>query len=283
MNPACLQHCLTEAERVHFEEQGYLAVPGALPSDLVVHLVDAVDRLHAQDQEERGLDPTISHNHFDFIGRNAVFLKPLDWPATFPKVWGILGWHIQLYHTHFTVTPPLAEEARDQPKRLGWHQDSGRLNLELEGNPRPRVSVKVAFFLTDCSMADRGNFHVIPGSHLHNELGMPADGISDPEGATPIITAPGDAVIFDRRIWHSGGRNISEVTRKVLFYGYSYRWLKPRDDMTVDHVIGNCDPIRQQLLGSGPSGGHGFSSPKEEDVPLKTWIAEHLGEEAVVP
>ena len=52
--------------------------------------------------------------------------------------------------------------------------------------------------------------------------------------------------------------------------------------MTVEHLMDRCDPIRQQLLGAGPSGGHGYTSPKEEDVPLREWIREHLGEEAVV-
>jgi hypothetical protein len=32
-----------------------------------------------------------------------------------------------------------------------------------------------------------------------------------------------------------------------------------------------------------PSGGHGYTSPTEEDVPLKGWIREHLGPEAVAP
>ncbi len=41
------------------------------------------------------------------------------------------------------------------------------------------------------------------------------------------------------------------------------------------------DPVRRQLLGVGPTGGMGFTSPKEEDVPLREWIREHLGEEAV--
>ena len=55
--------------------------------------------------------------------------------------------------------------ARQTPKRLGWHQDSGRVNRDLEGDPRPRISLKVAFFLTDTSVAGRGNFSVVPGSH----------------------------------------------------------------------------------------------------------------------
>ncbi|MCZ6677243.1 MAG: hypothetical protein O7E52_08330, partial [Candidatus Poribacteria bacterium] len=83
-------------------------------------------------------------------------------------------------------------------------------------------------------------------------------------------------------LWHSRSANESDITRKVLFYGYSYRWLRPRDDITVSHVIDRCDPIRRQLLGAG-TGGHGYTSPTDEDVPLKIWMQEHLGEEAVAP
>ena len=64
--------------------------------------------------------------------------------------------------------------------------------------------------------------------------------------------------------------------------GYSYRWLRPRDDMTVEHLMDRCDPIRKQLLGAS-TGGFGYTSPSEEDVPLKDWIRTHLGEDAVAP
>jgi hypothetical protein len=53
--------------------------------------------------------------------------------------------------------------------------------------------------------------------------------------------------------------------------------------MTVSHLIDRCDPIRRQLLGASPTGGHGYTSPTDEDVPLRTWLREHLGEAAVVP
>ena len=34
----------------------------------------------------------------------------LDWPTTFPKIWGILGWHIQLYLSHVDITAPWKKE-----------------------------------------------------------------------------------------------------------------------------------------------------------------------------
>ncbi|NKB67375.1 MAG: hypothetical protein GKR89_09970 [Candidatus Latescibacteria bacterium] len=282
MDPACLEHCLTEEEGIAFERDGYLVVRNALPADRVQDLTKAADRLDARCRQEQDLTPHATLNRLDFIGQDDLFLELLDWPKTFPKVWGLLGWHISLYHSHMIITPPLPADQRDQPKRLGWHQDSGRLNRDLEGEPRPRISLKVAFFLTDTSTPERGNFHVVPGSHQANRVAMPADGVSDPEGTTPVLAQAGDAVFFDRRIWHSGGRNRSDDTRKVLFYGYGYRWLRPRDDMTVGHYLDRCDPIRRQLLGASPSGGHGYTSPQDQDVPLKTWIEEHLGAAAVV-
>ena len=281
MDSTCLQYTLTEEESCKFAEDGYFILRDVLPLDLVKRLIPVVDRLDAQSRSQLGLEKHVKHNQFDFIGKDELFLELLDWPKTFAKVFGILGWHIQLYHSHLMVTPPL-DGAVPERKRLGWHQDSGRLNLDLETRPRPRVSLKVAYFLTDCSETDRGNFHVLPGSHLKNEIEMAEDEDLDPAGAVPVQVAAGDAVFFDRRIWHAAGHNFSPYARKVLFFGYSYRWLRPRDDMTVEHLMDRCDPIRQQLLGASPSGGHGYTSPREEDVPLREWIRQHLGEEAVV-
>lgn len=280
MNPLCLEHCLTDTEKQQFEEDGFFAVENAIPQDMVARLVTAFDRVGAAHLGSETLPADAKFNILDFVGRDEAFIELLDWHMTFPKVWGILGWNIKLYHSHMIASPPLPSEERHTPKRLGWHQDSGRLNIELEGNPRPRVSLKVAYFLTDTSVPGRGNFSVVPGSQKGNAVEMPAEKTADPEGATPVFAKPGDAVFFDRRLWHAAGRNTSDITRKVLFYGYSYRWLQPRDDMTVEHFMERADPVRQQIMGKS-TGGHGYTSPSEKDVPLRAWIQEHLGAEAV--
>ena len=53
-----------------------------------------------------------------------------------------------------------------------------------------------------------------------------------------------------------------------------------RDDMTVSHYMDRCDPIRRQLLGARTY-AEGLTSPSDEDVPLRVWIEEHLGNKAV--
>ena len=276
MNKRWLQHLLTPEEERTFSEQGYMIVENAIPQELVERATVVVDRITAEEKSREGMGAGDGINIFDFIGRDDLFLDLLDYPTTFPKVWGILGWNIQLYHSHTIITPPNAVSGPGQ-QGLNWHKDSGRLNNELETDPQPRVSLKVAFFLTDTSELGRANLYVIPGSHLLNRL--PVDEEKRPKGGLAVRARPGDAVFFDRRIWHASSPNTSEMPRKVLFYGYSYRWLRPRDNMTVDHLMGRIDPIRRQLLGAAPSGWHGYSSPKPEDVPLRAWLQENVGEQ----
>ena len=279
MDPRHLAHTLTPEESRRFERDGFFAVEEAIPESLVQRLLPVCDRIDREERERQGKGPAERINHFDFIGRDEIFLELLDWGKTFPKVWGILGWHIQLYHTHMMVTPPesAGRTLAGHGLNLGWHQDSGLLNQDLETDPRPRVSLKVGYFLTDTSEEGRGNFYVVPGSHLRNEFPGP-DRNAPAEGAVAVCVPPGTAVFFDRRLWHSGSANYWREARRVLFYGYSYRWLRPRDDMTVEHYLDRCDPIRKQLLGVSHSGGHGYTSPKPEDVPLRAWLEAHGAE-----
>ena len=276
-----LQHLITEEQFQQFNEQGYLIIENVLPQNLVAELENRVDRIY-HEHLDSGWDPhsksqlTPQKTFFypNFLGRDQLFVNLLDWYRIFPKVWGILGWNIYSYHSHFIVTPPRSPEDRDTSKPLGWHQDSGRVNCEMESQPQPRLSLKIVYWLSDCSEPGRGNFYIVPGSHLHDALNRPSDG-SLPEDAMAVCCKPGDAVFFDRRLWHARSENDSDITRKGLFYGYGYRWLRSKDNMTIPpEIFNNNDPIRQQLLGGGTN-ANGHFSPKNEDVPLKVWLEEH--------
>lgn len=275
-----IQHQITEEQLSSLNTNGYFTVEDALPLDVVVQLEELTDAIYQghldaeyDPHTKRQLTPNDNFFYPNFLGRDQAFINILDWHKTFPKVWGILGWNIYSYHSHFIITPPRSEELRGKTGPLGWHQDSGRVNVEIESSPRPRLSIKIVYWLSDCSEPGRGNFYVIPGSHLWDKFNKPNDG-SLPDGATPICCKPGDAVFFDRRIWHARSENDSDITRKGLFYGYGYRWLRSKDDMTIpDEIFAQNDPIRQQLLGGGTN-ANGHFSPKDDDVPLKMWLVE---------
>lgn len=275
-----VKHQITSEELSALNDDGYFIVENALPLELVVQLeqrIDAIYKTHLAAEYDphtkRQLNRNSNFFYPNFLGKDQMFLNILDWYRTFPKVWGILGWNIYSYHSHFIITPPRPDSVRGNSSSLGWHQDSGRVNVEIESSPRPRLSVKIVYWLSDCSQPDRGNFFVIPGSHLWDKLERPEDG-SMPDGATPVCCKPGDAVFFDRRIWHARSENDSDITRKGLFYGYGYRWLRSKDNLTIPKdLFAQNDPIRQQLLGGGTN-ANGHFSPKDADVPLKVWLEE---------
>lgn len=275
MTPVCLEHRLTETERDFFNTQGYLVVENALDSATVERLAAAADRIDARVRTDETRDKLLSVPNI--VHEDLALVELIDCPTVFPKVWGILGWNIYLYHSHLDMTPPA--DAAALRWRVAWHQDSMRVNDEIESRPRPRLSLKVGYYLTDVSEPDRGNTLIVPGSHLCDELDCPADGVSNPAGAEPLCVKPGTAVLIDRRIWHSRSPNLWNQTRKVIWYGYAYRWLRAKDEMTVAHLYPTLDPIQRQILGDGLS-ANGAYDPVDGDVPLRAWLRDHSPQES---
>jgi hypothetical protein len=266
----CLANVLTDTEREFFNTNGYLIVENALGDEMTARLIDVVDRVDARERTEEQQGKLFSSPNV--VHEDAALVDLVDWSTTLPKVWGILGWNIYLYHSHLDVTP--TENVTAQNWSVAWHQDSMRVNDEIEGDPRPRLSLKIGYYLTDVSEPGRGNTLIVPGSHLQNAIDCPQDGVSNPEGAEPVCVPAGSAVIIDRRIWHSRSANSSGMPRKVVWYGYGYRWLRPKDEMTVAHLYPELDPLRRQLLGGGLS-ANGVYDPTDADVPLRAWLQEH--------
>lgn len=271
METSCLLYKLTEEERQTFERTGYLIVEDALSAEQVAALTKAVDSIFEKKMEE-GHDPRKALFFANFIPEHESFLNLIDHEKTFPKVWDLLGWNIYLYHAHLGVTPPSGQSRNN--KTFAWHQDSGRVNRDIETHPRPRLSLKIGYFLSDVTEEGRGNFWIVPGSHLKDHLKLPSNGEGQPEGAIPVRVKPGTAVFFDRRLWHTASPNWSDITRKVLFYGYSYRWLRTKDEMETKHLLEKSDPVRRQLLGDGLN-CNGYYSPTEQDAPLLGWLREN--------
>lgn len=253
---------LTDDERQEFEEQGFLIIRDALTPRQLEHYLGLHERIYQEEKDSGGLAPVGGLSNradgmhtFAFVLRDPSYLELLDLPTTFPKVWGILGWNIYMYHCHIDQHPPLPEPL---PPVWGWHQDGGRQNLEIETEPtRPRLSVKLAYWLSDVSEGGRGNFMVVPGSHVRNRIQRPEhpeEGFDHPQGAIEVKANAGDAVLFDRRLWHSRSDNLSDVTRKAFFTGYTYRWIRARDDYPIDwesEPYRSLSPVRKQLLGWG--------------------------------
>lgn len=267
---------LTSEEKQQFEDLGYLAVPNALSSQQVSRLIAVMDELTRD-------EPGKIHNVADILGMNDEFLKLVDLPTVLPKVQKLLGENIWLNHSHFNINPPSAEkEIASIPNGYGWHRDGGTINVDVPP-PAPLLSIKIGFYLTDLSEVGRGQTYLIKGSHRSGEK---CPGPQEmPPSAFPLSVKPGTAVLYDRRSIHSiRSPNLSNITRRVIFIQYAFRWLCPVDAMTVEHLRDRCNSVQLQLLGlsstyqtvDGARGRSGRYYPSTQDVHLGNKLTDNL-------
>jgi len=252
---------------VRLDEDGFVRLPGALDPALVEDLRDAVDAVWSRHRQGSA---SAALHLLAFLREDQRFVRLLDHRPVIDVVAEALGPNIFMYHAHLDVHPPEHEPATTWM----WHQDGGVQNRDLETSPRPRMSVKVAYFLTDASSPDRGNFVVLPGSHRLDALERPSTGNVVP-GAVPILAEPGDAIVFDRRLWHMRSANRSAVTRKALFLAYTYRWVRPRDDLRLPPaMVADLTPVQRQLAGVEADDPFPLWMPDRSVLPLRDLLEE---------
>jgi Phytanoyl-CoA dioxygenase (PhyH) len=266
--------------------KGFVLVPGALSAAGVERLDAALNRVYAEERLAGRLGDGDAMHVLGGLGRDPAFVELIDHHAVFPAICAELGWNIHVYHAHLDVTPP--RDAPRTPPVWGWHQDGGRQNLDMAGvGPRPRLSLKVAFWISDVSEPGRGNMLVIPGSCERNSLARPRAGESfeQPRRAEPVLARAGDALIFDRRLWHSRSDNLSAITRKAIFVAYTFRWIRPRDDLGVDRDdprYAALTPIRKQLLG-GEASPHSCWGLERDSAPLRAELDRRGALDPAIP
>ncbi|WP_199041286.1 phytanoyl-CoA dioxygenase family protein [Glycomyces salinus] len=268
---------LTPEQIEAFDRDGYLMIRGALDADEVARYAEALDRLYIEERDAGRLTPTGAIHKLSAITAVPEMAGLLNHPNTFHYVWSILGWNTHVHHSHVDVNPPIREK---QPYRFKWHQDGGRQNTQLETDPRPRMAVKLSYFLSDLSEPGRGNTKIVPGSHKRNRIdGPPRRDVEwpEPEGAIEVTGEPGDVLFFERRLWHAATDNYSDITRKMAFIGYSPQWVRGRDDvedLPNRSWWNDLDPVQQQLLGGcAPTGDHAWGFHFDE-TPLYLWLEE---------
>jgi len=251
-----------------FREHGYAVIPNAITPEHQAALICSLDSLTSDDPEK-------IHNVADIIGLRDEFLELVDLPTVLPLVRELLGNNIWVNHSHYNVNPPDSKVKTSKTMRgYGWHRDGGVINNDLP-KPAPLLSIKVGFYLSDLSKPGRGQTYVLTGSHKTDE--RPPANEELPQSAIPVCVTPGSALLFDRRMIHSiRSANTSDITRKVVFLQYAYRWMCPVDAMTVEHLRDRCDPVRRQLLGlsqnfnviDGAQGRSARYHPRVQDLPL---------------
>ncbi len=269
---------LTHEQRTFFETHGYLIVRNALDGRMIEQLIRVGDRLMAGEIQENRQKSSAYYDGFrNCIALDDAFISLLTHSKTVPLVAQLLSPNLRLLTSHLIYKYPKPQESGVADQGYGgWHRDNYWVPHDLGHAEVPRMSIKVAYYLSDHRQAHTGMTLMAPGSHLlKTQLAM-APGRRDPKEFVEPKLAAGDALLFENRAWHSANAPLTvNQTRKCVMFGYCYGWLQPSDYMTQpDALLEKVDDIGKQLLG-----GLSFESETFDlfyaNEPLRKWAEFH--------
>lgn len=129
----------------------------------------------------------------------------------------------------------------------------------------PCVCVNVMWMLNDFS-AENGGTRFVPGSHLRGYPPRP----SDNEKTVAAEGLAGTAMVFDGRLWHGTGANVSSENRYGLLTTFCGPQFRPQENFTIgarSETLADASPELLALLGFRVWSGYGrVESPTAEYV-----------------
>ena len=171
------------------------------------------------------------------MARDRYFLDLINLPAILKMMDALLG---SACIVHLQNGIILLSSAQHQ--QASFHQDYRRWmnGFNLSYN---------AFFLIDDFTAENGGTYVVPATHILEE--KPSDEYLASH-AIQITGKAGTILVFNSRLWHRGGENLTDKPRRAINTQYTASYLRQQVDYA--HCLPEEDyatlPERvQQLLG----------------------------------
>jgi hypothetical protein len=261
----------TAADRVLFDNQGYLVLENFLAPDHVARLIAALERAAARRREAvRTSAPQTgftqvngdSTRFFYILDDDPLFLELLDWPALMPYVHGLLN-----AKPHHHGSDGIIDFGRDFPDRHGgWHLDGHDEGYRGLGWPIPHLQLKIGYYLSDMTQPGNGNLLIVPGSH--KAINPPSlEAMSRPDhmpGELQVCAPAGTAILFHNALWHAGAPFASPAHgRKMLYYAFEHPWMIASQEhwgYTQEFYNRRLSPAQRKLF-------HGFVF----DPPEQRW------------
>jgi hypothetical protein len=220
---------LTAEEMTFFLDNGYLHVKGVLSGDYLHYIDREFDRVWELHQ------PRVSQHQ---LLQHQSFIDLIEHPAILDRHKAIFGSQVQLIQYDLLRQGPHSKS----PERF-WHRD-----FTFPGD-RP-LAINTIIMLDDMT-EERGPTRVVPRTHTGEQY-PPRDKLREPlPGEIGPHLEPGDAVFINGAIWHTGGRNATDGTRRGIYLYYGYWWLK-RYNYEIDlpwQAFENASEERLRLLG----------------------------------
>jgi hypothetical protein len=204
-----------DVAQMAFHSAGCLQLRGLLQPDLAAQLNEALLAQHARHLSEQEHDDALTVGQRRFMVTPIVhgpFASPglYAHPVLLPLMKRLLGEAVVIHNIGAVLSLPGAEDQH-------VHRDLEPLlfdGVELPALPPHAVTVAIPLVGLDSL---RGTTRMWPGSHRGLDTGE-AGPVVDP------VALPGDAVLMDYRLLHSGTANRSDAPRALLYLVYSRPW-----------------------------------------------------------
>jgi len=208
---------LTDDQRRSLDEEGYVALRGLMPPDLLAALRRRIDDLFEEEGDNAGSEfkqEPDARRLANLVNKGEIFEQVILTPQVLECVEHVLGPRFKLSSLNARSTNPHSEA--DQP----LHADSGAIADELG------YSVCNSVWLLDDFTEANGATRMVPGSHRWRQL--PEPGFYAPHPAQQLVLGKaGDVVVMNAHMWHGGTANRTASPRRAIHVYYT-RWDQPQ-------------------------------------------------------
>ena len=252
---------LTDSDRRHLDEEGYLVLPGLMPPDLLAALHRRIDELFDEEGDRAGgefkQEPG-ARRLANLVNKGRIFEEVILTPRVLEAVACVLGPRFKLSSLNARSTNPHSDA--DQP----LHADSGAIADEIG------YSVCNSVWLLDDFTTENGATRMVPGSHRWKRLPEPE--FYEPHPAQQLVLGrAGDVVVMNAHMWHGGTANRTAAPRRAMHVYYT-RWDQPQQQyqkqwLSADvqarqsaegrRILALDDKLNDELCATG-SGKSGF-------------------------
>jgi ectoine hydroxylase-related dioxygenase (phytanoyl-CoA dioxygenase family) len=219
---------LAPAQLRQLDEDGYLALPGALDPDALESVRVRFDDFITSEGEragiEAGQEPGAARLS-NLVDKDRLFDLCWNNPEQLAAVAHVLGWHeLKLFSLNGRAALP-------GEGHQGLHADWG------EAVEPGSYQVCNSIWLLDDFTTSNGATRVVPGSHRWAQ--RPKEAMADPTGPHPdevlLLGQAGTCVVFNAHLWHGGTTNRTDVPRRAL-HGAFVRREHPQQTVQRDFL-----------------------------------------------
>ncbi len=203
-----------QAER-DIAEYGLCLVTDVLSPDQLARARTALyeaaadDRAQGREPPQFGLDYGDSNQRvWNVLNRAPIFAELVEHPAALRLIRAVIGWPALLGNLSANIVGPGAGDSVLHADQI----------FVPEPWPAAPQGVNVAWCLDEFT-AENGGTRVVPRSHLRRRNPRPSDG----DESIPIEAPLGTMMVFESRVWHRTGANVTTSTHRAGLFGWYTR------------------------------------------------------------